>query len=96
MRDGSHLEALVEDAALALDAHVLGPLDEPVQVALGGQRTADTEGLGAALEEGVGGSLLRGISLLERRGRRLLTLGSLGGGRERGGNQGGDNGGVDK
>ena len=30
-----HLEVLLEDAALALDAHELEPLDEPVEVLLG-------------------------------------------------------------
>ena len=55
-----HLEALLEDTALALDAHDLGPLDEPVQVLLGRKRTADTELLRPLLEERVGNLLLHG------------------------------------
>ena len=34
MERRGHLEALFEDAVLALDAHDLGPLDEPVEVIL--------------------------------------------------------------
>lgn len=45
-----HLEALLEDAALSLDTHDLGPLDEPVQVLLGRQRAADAELLRPLLE----------------------------------------------
>ena len=48
-----HLEALLEDAALALDAHDLGPLDKPVQVFLGRQRAADAELLRPLLEQRV-------------------------------------------
>jgi hypothetical protein len=48
-----HLEALLEDATLALDAHDLGPLDESVQVLLGRQRAADAELLRPFLEQRV-------------------------------------------
>jgi len=37
----SHLQALVEHTALALDTHILGPLDEAVHVPLRGQVAAD-------------------------------------------------------
>lgn len=74
--DRSYLQALVKDAALALQAHVLGPLDEPVQVPLGGQGTADTKGLGPLLKERVG-RLLLGLLGGHGGGRRLLSLGSL-------------------
>lgn len=50
---GGHLEPLVEDSALPLDAHILGPLHKPVQVLLGGQRATDAEALGALLKERV-------------------------------------------
>ena len=46
-----HLKALLEDAALALDAHNLGPLDEAVEVLLGRQRAADPELLRPLLEQ---------------------------------------------
>jgi hypothetical protein len=45
-----HLEPLLEDAALALDAHDLGPLDEAVEVLLGRQRSTDPELLRPLLE----------------------------------------------
>lgn len=48
-----HLEALLEDAALALDAHDLGPLDEAVEVLLGRKRAADAELPGPLLEQRV-------------------------------------------
>jgi len=48
-----HLEALLEDAALALDPHYLGPLDEAVEVLLGRQRAADPELLRPLLEQRV-------------------------------------------
>lgn len=75
----SHLEALVQDTALALQANILGPADEAVQVTLGGEGTADSEGLGALLEQGVRGGLL-GVGLLGHGrggGRGLLSLGGL-------------------
>ena len=52
-----HLEALLEDTALALDAHDLGPLDKPVQVLLGWKGTTNTELLQPLLEEQVGNLL---------------------------------------
>ena len=48
-----HLEALIEDAALALDAHDLGPVDEPVQVLLWQQGATDAELLRPLLEQRV-------------------------------------------
>lgn len=48
-----NLQAHVEDLALALQANVLGPFDEAGEVALGLNVLADTEVLGAALNEGV-------------------------------------------
>ena len=48
-----HLEALLEDAALALDAHDLGPLDEAVEVLLGRKGAADPELLWPLLEQRV-------------------------------------------
>jgi len=48
-----HLEALLEDAALALDAHDLGPLDETVEVLLGRKSAADPELLRPLLEQRV-------------------------------------------
>jgi hypothetical protein len=48
-----HLEALLEDAALALDAHDLGPLDEAVEVLLGRKGAADPKLLRPLLEERV-------------------------------------------
>jgi hypothetical protein len=54
-----HLEALFEDAALALDAHDLGPLHEPVQVLLGRERAADAKLLRPLLEQRVRHLLLQ-------------------------------------
>ena len=48
-----HLEALLEDAALALDAHDLGPIDKPVEVLLGRQGATDAELLRPLLEQRV-------------------------------------------
>jgi len=49
------LEALVEDGALTLDAHVLGPTDETAEVtASGADGSTDVEGTRAGGEEGVG------------------------------------------
>lgn len=48
-----HLEPLLEDAALALDAHDLGPFDEAVEILLGRQRTTDPELLWPLLEQRV-------------------------------------------
>ena len=50
---GGHLEVLLEDAALALDAHDLGTLDEPVEVLLGRQVATDAELLRPLLEQRV-------------------------------------------
>ena len=66
------LKALVEDGALALEAHVSGPLDKPTEVAsLGADITTDPGGPGARRENGVlgdlGGALGRGLL-----GSRLL------------------------
>lgn len=54
-----NLEALLEDAALALDAHDLGPLHEPVEVLLGRQRATDAELLRPLLEQRVRDLLLQ-------------------------------------
>ena len=52
-----HLEALLEDAAL--DAHDLGPLDEPVEVLLGRQGATDAELLRPLQEQRVHHLVLR-------------------------------------
>lgn len=67
----------MEDDLLALEADVLGPLDEAGEVLLGGDVTTNAEGLGASLEEGVLGGLLGDLGAV--RGRSgLLGLGSGG------------------
>ena len=48
----SYLQALGEYAALALDAHVLGPLDPAVEVAFGGRGAADACGNGKGKKKG--------------------------------------------
>ena len=48
-----HLEAHVQDLLLALQAHILGPLDEAREVALGLDVLADTEVAGAPLGQRV-------------------------------------------
>lgn len=48
-----NLQTEVEDLLLALEAHILGPLDEAGQVARGLDVLADTEVTGALLEERV-------------------------------------------
>ena len=53
MERRGHLEVLFEDAALALDAHDLGPLDEPVEVLLWQQGATDAELLRPLLEQRV-------------------------------------------
>ncbi len=52
------LEAHLEDGLLALQADVLGPLDEARKVALGLDGLADTKVTWALLDEGVGRRLL--------------------------------------
>jgi len=51
----AHLKALEEDTALALHAHVLGPLHKAAHIALHGEGTANPEGLGPPLVERGGG-----------------------------------------
>lgn len=53
-----HLELLLEDAALALDAHDPGPLPEAVEVLLRRQRAPDPKLLWPFLEQRVGHFLL--------------------------------------
>jgi len=50
---GWNLQALVEDDLLALEADILGPLDEAGEVSLRADVLADTEVLGGRLEERV-------------------------------------------
>ena len=47
------LQTLLQDAALALDAHNLGPLDEAVEILLGRERAADAKLLRPLLEQRV-------------------------------------------
>lgn len=50
-----HLETLVEDGTLTLDAHIFGPLDEAGEIAaLGADGASNGEGAGGGGEEGVG------------------------------------------
>mmetsp|Transcript_41766 Transcript_41766/g.103038 ORF Transcript_41766/g.103038 Transcript_41766/m.103038 type:complete len:329 (+) Transcript_41766:194-1180(+) len=74
-----HLEALVQDLALPLQAHVLGPRDEPAHIGLNPHIAADAEVLRLLLPDRA--SQLRGgrLGRLVRRGGRsgLLCLGGL-------------------
>ncbi len=65
------LQALVEDTALALQAHVLGPLDIASQISGGLNITTKAEVLGTALKESIVAGLL---SLLISRGSGSLSL----------------------
>jgi hypothetical protein len=38
-----HLQPLVQHTPLALNAHILGPLHEPVEISLRGKRSANAE-----------------------------------------------------
>lgn len=49
---GRNLQSLEEDSLLALDADVLGPLDEAGQVSLGLDVTTDSKVTSILLEEG--------------------------------------------
>jgi len=49
---GGHLQSLHQDSLLPLDANVLGPFDEPSQVALRLDVSSNTEVASALLEEG--------------------------------------------
>ncbi len=69
------LETLVENAALALKSHVLRPLDEAREIALGLNIVANSEVLGLLLEERV--LLLLSALLCRRRGGSRSRLGSL-------------------
>jgi len=66
------LEALVENDLLPLKTDVFGPLDETSKVGLGADVLANTEVLGASLEERVLGDLAR-LTARERGGCGLLT-----------------------
>jgi len=74
--EGGGLQALVEDAPLALEPDVLGELDEAADVALGLHIVADAEVLGLLLEERV--LLLLGAGLLARGRGGGSSLGTLG------------------
>ena len=73
--EGRGLEALVEDAALTLEPHVLGELDKAAHVALRLDIVAHAKVLGTLLKERV--LLLLGLTLAGRRsgGSSLGTLG---------------------
>ena len=58
---GRHLQSLVQDSALSLKTHILGPLDEPVEILLERKGTADAELLRPLLEQRVGHLLDGGL-----------------------------------
>ena len=68
-----HLEALVQDTALALQPHVLGHLNHTADILLGLNIVANAKVLRATLEEGVLVLLLGGL-LGGRSGRRSSGL----------------------
>ena len=94
---GGNLQALLEDGPLALNADVLGPLDEATEIPLGLDGATDGEVLGGLLNEGVQPllDLLLGDLGLEcgGKGGNLLALANLAltlaGGRLGGGSSGG-------
>jgi hypothetical protein len=68
------LQALVQNTALTLETHVLGPLDVASNVSAGQSITTDGEGLRAALKESVVAGLLGGLLASSRSGSSTTGL----------------------
>ena len=66
---GGALETLEQDAALALETHVLGPLDEAANVLPGGEGATEAKGAGALLVERV--KLRVGINLGDEKTHKM-------------------------